>query len=154
MSEDYGRMADFYEVPLPDGGKLYLSNRVTNKIKADFQSWLAGNGRRDAYQAISEGPEALERSLDDLFAASGAGMFNWGGKASRRALRDIPGIAKMIALLAEAAGKTPISEAEVIELVTSKDSGMAILFGKAVREITDATPNFWSPPVIERTARA
>lgn len=156
--EDYTRLADHYELPMVDGATLYLKNQLTPRIKADYQSWIVGNARRDVFELALREPsgdvEADKRRMEDFdmayerhqtFVASGS--FNWGGKCCLSSLNQMPGLIKMVGLLAAACGKTPLTAERCGQLF--KSLATVKLVTKAIQEIMESSPNFLVPPELE-----
>lgn len=141
---DFNRIEGNVEVPLPDGGVLYLRGRVRNTVKGKYESWLEGQARRRCFDAHYSGelsPEEFKQSLAVASEVSGAQTFAWGGDAWKKSLTMLPGIVKMITLLAQdAMVDTPqkVDESTVFgwysqRLAAREEGGSFFLYDKAAR---------------------
>ena len=158
MSEDYARLADHYELPLSDGTVLYLKNQLTPRIKANYQTWLMGNARREVFDMAPREPsgdiEIDKRRMQDFDlayarfqSAVASGTFKWGGQCCLESLNQMPGLIKMVELLAAACGKTQLTSDRCGQLF--KSMATVKLVTSAIKDIMESSPNFLVPPEME-----
>jgi len=147
---DYSRIDGVYEVPIP-GGSLHLVNRIANSTKAAFEDWLEGQARKRVFQIRGQlEPQEFKESMRAVAEASGAGSFSWLGDAWLAAMNQVPGVVKMVCLLAnhpkakERNGKA-IDESYILALAQADKKTLHVL-SEAIKEIGESDPNFTHPP--------
>lgn len=137
---DHNDIDGVYEVPT-SSGPIKLRSIVTNRVKALYESWLAAMPRRRVFDQHKEGflnDREFKEALQSVDASDAAGTFSWGGDAWLASLQQLPGIVKMVTLLAD------VDEDRVLDVVTDDASFVALK--QAVATVVKSTPNFLSPP--------
>lgn len=148
-------------MPTTDG-PLYLASAVTNRVKGQYEDWLEGRARRRAFDMRTQmDDKEFKETMRAVQEACAAGTFAWGGAAFESSLEQVPGIVKMVALLAndkEVKRQHPeqaVDESRVLELIGDKSMRRADpndaekhkhLLVSALEEIIKSTPNFLTPP--------
>lgn len=155
---DYNRLDGILEIPLTQGS-LFLSQQLTYRIKAKYESWLELTARKRLFK-IKEDLDAMEfkASMQAVQEAVGAGTFCWGGDAWLASINQAPGMVKLVMLLAESADakmkqSQGLTEAKIWEILQDKSNSVASPKGGtesqltlAIRELMNSQPNFMSPP--------
>lgn len=117
---DYNRIESNYEVPVP-GGSIFLRGRLTNRVKAQFEDWLEAQARKRVF-AMREHlePEEFRESMQAVVESCASGALSWGGAACQSALKQVPGVAKLLALLANDAKdiRQSVDEAAILKILT------------------------------------
>lgn len=138
------------EMPTP-AGPVYLSASITNGVKARYEDWLEGRARRRVFELKDQmGPEEFHESMRSVTESSGAGVFSWGGAAFITSLKQMPGIVKMVVLLAntkkvrQAHPEQTITEDHVLGMMS--DPAMTVVFKEAIGGVIQGSPNFLTPP--------
>lgn len=145
---DYNKIGEgVVEVPTP-GGSIRFAGQIKNRIKAKYENWLEAQARRRVFDLKSElTPEEYHESMQAVQEAVGAGTFRWGGAAMVASLKQIPGLTRMIVLLAEevpqANGKK-VDESMVLDLMSNPE--VAPVIASAFNAVIGATPNFLTTP--------
>ena len=81
-------------------GKEWIVSSCENRVKAQFEQWIRSNASQSCTMIeMEEGPEAGSAMRAAYLESRGAGHYNWGGRAIRQALVDVPGLSYLMFLL-------------------------------------------------------
>ena len=133
-------------IPIGDEKSLTMRAMCPWQVKADFESWLEYSARKRVFALRKKlWAQEYKESLRAVTEACGAGTFSWGGDAMNACLQQLPGICKLIVLLANDADPNQgVNESKIQGLM--KDEHVAPLLLGAYREVLQSDPNFLVPP--------
>lgn len=130
---------------------LKLRSRVRNIVKVEYEDWLEYRLRRRVFDKRSTMDVAeFKESMDAVARQIGSYAASWGGETWDMSMKQIPGMVKFLLLLAKDADRLTNERQDVDEMTILKmlkDPKQAIVLRGAIKEITDASPNFLAPPV-------
>lgn len=109
----------------------YFLSPLVDGIKAKYTAWLKSQAVKDLYES---GASEIDRGT--IFSMMVTRGFDWGSKFSLASLQDVPGMARMVALLIEEAGGTLLPN-EAQALIEATEEQFSALLKMIVR---DATP--------------
>ena len=136
---------------------IKLRNRIRGKVKADYEDWLEYEARRRPFDFKDQfTAEELNKMHSTVAAEVGARTYRWGGRAWESSITQLPGIIKIIKLLADDADRyfrkddqryqgQHVTESQVMDMMRHPVSSHVL--GEAYAGILRATPNFQEPPV-------
>lgn len=147
---DYNKIAEgVLEIPTK-GGPVRLSRQVNNRVKGLFEDWLESNARRRCFRLRQQlGEEVYAESMQHITTSAAAGLFRWGAAAMQAALKDVPGLVKMIELLCKEAGQHDMTPDRIIVIL--KDDVDRQVLMDALKEVFSSDPNFQTPPPEDHT---
>jgi len=118
---NYNQIDGIIEVP-HDKGTIKLKRRIRNKVKCDFEDWMELQARKRPYALKDKlQPEEYRESMDAVARLAASGGLNWGGPAMQAALAGLPGIVKLISLLAQDAGDRA-TESDILHLMQTTEA--------------------------------
>jgi len=134
VSEALGAHAAPHEITL--GGKVYRFSLITQKVKSEFERFLAGA----AMKAIADyreilGADGYRLSLDGIRRDIASGVYSWNGPVFVDAMGTVAGVSKLLSSVSyDVEAKRPCTPDEIVELTTEYDVELKTIYQTIVEE--------------------
>lgn len=129
---------------------IKLRGRFRNIVKCEFEDWLEYRARRRLFDMRDQlSPSEFNESFTKLQEGIASYTFAWNGNAYAAAVGQVPGIVKLLSLLAKDADRLTgkpqdITESDILKAFKHEQGTMLV---QSLRQIMSASPNFHSPPM-------